>query len=232
MVQGPISGRALASVSSAVPSSVVSLDRLRNSALTRAPLPRPKRRRRVHCERWVLGMRMRSLLAIGLTAAPLTVIASQERPVLKSGDRVRIIAPSVSRAPFVGTLVTLRTDSLVVQDGANVWRLSLASLTRLDISQGLTSHAGRGAGIGLLVGAGVGAVIGSGCDLTVVPVSSEAGCIAVGVALVGGAGALLGAVIGSHTRTERWAAVPLDHLRVSFMPRRSGRVQFTASISL
>ena len=213
---------------------------------------------------------MRSLLAIGLTAAPLTVIASQERPVLKSGDRVRIIAPSVSRAPFVGTLVTLRTDSLVVQDGANVWRLSLASLTRLDISQGLTSHAGRGAGIGLLVGAGVGAVIGSGCDLTVVPVSSEAGCIAVGVAVVGGAGSLLGeryaeekhvrgffrdvldqiralpgveaagAVSGlpltgqgsSGTVTVETQAVPLDHLRVSFMPRRSGRVQFTASISL
>ena len=147
------------------------------------------------------------------------------RPDTRRGAHV------VTRA-LVGTVVAFEADSLMVQRGTDTWRLSLASLTRLEMSQGRRSHAGLGAGIGLLVGAGVGAVIGSGCDLTVVPVSSEAGCIAVGVALVGGAGALLGAVIGSHTRTERWAEVPLDHLRISFMPRRSGRVQFTASISL
>ena len=177
-------------------------------------------------------MRLDTLVLMAFAVLPVARIASQQAPRLKPGDRIRAHAPSASPGPLVGTVVAFQADSLMVQGDTKSWRLSLASLTRLDISQGRRSHAGLGAGIGLLVGAGVGAVIGSGCDLTVVPVSSEAGCIAVGVALVGGAGALLGAVIGSHTRTERWAEVPLDHLRISFMPRRSGRVQFTASISL
>ena len=174
-------------------------------------------------------MRMRSLLAIGLTAAPLTAIASQESPVVKPGDRVRIMAPSVSRAPFAGTLVTLQTDSLVVQGGANTWRLSLASVERVELSRGRKSNVLLGAGIGLLVGAGIGAMIGSGCDTELFATKGE--CIALGAGVFGGAGALVGAISGALTRTERWAEVPLDDLRISIMPRRGGRVQFMASLS-
>ena len=126
--------------------------------------------------------------------------------------------------------MAFEADSLMVQRGTDTWRLSLASLTRLEMSQGRRSHAGLGAGIGLLVGAGVGAVIGSGCHAVVVPVSSGVGCIAVGAAVIGGAGALVGAVTGALVRTERWAEVPLDRLRVSFTSDRGGALTIRASL--
>src|SRR2546428_2539870 len=108
-------------------------------------------------------MRFGKLVVISLTVAPLATSASQEPPPLKLGDRIRVTAPTLSLGPLVGTVVAFHADSLMVQRGTGTWRLSLASLARLEMSQGLRSHAGLGAGIGLLVGAGVGAAIGSGC---------------------------------------------------------------------
>ena len=175
-------------------------------------------------------MRLGKLVGISLTVAPLVTIASQELPPLKPGDRIRVAAPTLSPGPLVGTVVAFEADSLMVQRGTDTWRLSLASLTRLEMSQGRRSHAGLGAGIGLLVGAGVRAVIGSGCHAVVVPVSSGVGCIAVGAAVIGGAGALVGAVTGALVRTERWAEVPLDRLRVSFTSDRGGALTIRASL--
>jgi hypothetical protein len=175
-------------------------------------------------------MRLCVLVLISLTVAPLVTIASQELPPVKPGDRVRATAPTLSLSPFVGTVVAFQADSLMVQRDTGTWRVSLASLTRLDVSQGRRSHAGLGAGIGLLVGAGVGAAIGSGCHAVVVPVSSEGGCIAVGAAVFGGAGALIGAVTGALARTERWAEVPRDRLRVSLTSDRAGALRLGATL--
>jgi hypothetical protein len=175
-------------------------------------------------------MRLVKLVVMSLTVAPLVTISSQELPPLKPGDRIRATAPTLSPSPLVGTVVAFEANSLMVQRGTGTRRLSLASLTRLEMSQGRRSHAALGAGIGLLVGAGVGAVIGSGCKAIIVPVSSEGGCIAVGAAVIGGAGALVGAVTGALVRTERWAEVPLDRLRVSFTSDRGGALKIRASL--
>ena len=177
-------------------------------------------------------MRLSSLLAMSLVVAPLTTIASQESPVLKRGDRVRVRAPSVSGGPFIGTLVALETDSLVVQGGTSTRRLALASIAHLDISRGRRSHTVMGAGIGFLVGAGVGTVWilssyggGGDCD----PVGP---CIALACAFLGGGGAVVGAVTGALIRTERWAEVPLGHLRLSLTPGTGRALTLTASLSL
>ena len=175
-------------------------------------------------------MRLGKLVIISLTVAPLVTIASQELPPLKPGDRIRATAPTFSPGPLVGTVVAFEAESLMVQGGTRTWRLSRASLTGLDVSQGRRSHAGLGAGIGLLVGAGVGALIGSGCDVIEGPVSSEAGCIAIGAAVFGGAGALVGAVTGALVRTERWAEVPLDRLRVGFTSDGGRALKLRASL--
>jgi hypothetical protein len=175
-------------------------------------------------------MRLVKLVVMSLTVAPLVTISSQELPPLKPGDRIRATAPTLSPSPLVGTVVAFEANSLMVKRGTGTRRLSLASLTRLEMSQGRRSHAALGAGIGLLVGAGVGAVIGSGCKAIIVPVSSEGGCIAVGAAAIGGAGALVGAVTGALVRTERWAEVPLDRLRVSFTSDRGGALKIRASL--
>jgi hypothetical protein len=176
-------------------------------------------------------MRLGTLVVISFTVAPIATIASQEPPALNAGARIRATSTSVSGGPLLGTVLAFDADSLIVQGDTGTWRLSLASLTHLDKSEGQRSHALKGAGTGLLVGAGVGALIGSGCDTVEGPFASKVECIAVGAAAFGAGGALVGAAIGALTRTERWTEVPLDRLRISFMPRRGSRVQFMASLN-
>jgi hypothetical protein len=175
-------------------------------------------------------MRLITLMVSSLIVAPLATIASQQSPAVKAGDRVRVIAPSVSGSPFVGTLVALEADSLVVHDTVNTWRLSLASVEQVDLSRGRKSHALLGAGIGLLVGAGVGALAGSSCEQVMYDTGITQGeCIAIGAAAFGAAGALLGAVTGALVRTERWAQVPLDRLKVSLAPANGRALTFSVA---
>ena len=172
-------------------------------------------------------MRLITRVLIVLTVT----VAAQEPLPLHSGDRIRATVPGVSPGPLVGTVVAFQTDSLIVQGGTSTWHLSLASLTHLDVSQGQRSHALLGAGIGLLVGAGAGVLIASDCDTVEGPFATQGQCTAVGAAVFGGAGALVGALTGALARTERWAQVPLDRLRMSLTPNPGAALQLRASLS-
>lgn len=181
-------------------------------------------------------MRLSALMVVGLTVAPLATIAAQQASPVKAGDRVRIIAPNVSGSPFVGTVVALEADSLVVHDSMDTWRLSLASVEQVDLSQGRKSHALLGAGIGLLVGGGVAfAVLYTGgstglCDQSANQDAMDSGaCIGL-TALGGVAGAGLGAIIGGLIPTERWQDIPLERLRVSLRPRAGGRLGLALAV--
>ncbi len=176
-------------------------------------------------------MRLSTRVLIILTVAPVVTIAAQQPLPLHSGDRIRATVPSLSPRPLVGTVIAFQTDSLIVQGGTSTWHLSLASLTHLDVSQGRRSHALLGAGIGLLVGAGVGVLIANDCDTIEGPFATQGQCTAVGAAAFGGAGALVGALTGALARTERWAGVPLDGLRVSLPSNRGGALHLRASLS-
>src|SRR5256885_3941909 len=168
---------------------------------------------------------------ISTVVAPVVTIAAQQPLPLHSGDRIRATVPSVSPGPLVGTVAAFQTDSLIVQGGTSTWHLSLASLTHLDVSQGRRSHALLGAGIGLLVGAGVGVLIANECDTIEGPFATQGQCTAVGAAVFGGAGALVGALTGALARTERWAEVPLDRLRTSITSDPGGALPLRASLS-
>ena len=171
-------------------------------------------------------MRLGTLVIVTLMLAPLATAASQKSPSLKPGDRIRVITPSASGGPFVGTLVTLEADSLVMQGSVDARRLSLASVERVDLSRGRKSHARLGAGIGLLVGAGVGAL--AGCDQQNDQSDLTQGqCIVMGAA----AGALLGAITGALVRTERWMEIPRDGLRMSFTSDRGRTLTLRVSLS-
>ena len=132
----------------------------------------------------------------------------------------------------------LTTDSLVLRPEYGAWPVAipLASVTRLEVSQGQKSRMGPGAGIGLLGGGLLGYLISSG---TLGRGCTEGGgfleptreqCI--GLSTVGGAvvGTLLGLVIGAVMTTYRWEEVPLDQLRVSFGPQRDGRFGLGAPV--
>ena len=175
-------------------------------------------------------MRLSALLAASLAIASSATAAAQPPRAINAGDRIRVTAPSVSNYAFVGTVIALPTDSLVVQGGSNTWHLSRASVTHIDLSRGRKSNALLGAGIGLLVGAGVGALIGSGCD-TELYLSSQGECAAAGAAGLGAAGALLGAVSGALIRTERWTNASLDQLGMTLTPHSDGRVDFGISLT-
>lgn len=175
-------------------------------------------------------MRLRTLILISLVVAPFGTIASQQSPPVKAGDRVRVMAPSVSGSPFVGTFVAVEADSLVVHDSVDTWRLSLASVEQLDLSRGRKPHTLLGAGIGFLVGGGVAVAVlftggsSSPCDQSANQDAMNSGeCI--GLSALGGlAGAGLGAIVGGLIRTERWQRIPFDRVRVSLTPQAGMRL--------
>ena len=113
-------------------------------------------------------------------------------------------------------------DTLVVDR----WRVALLSVTRLDVHRGRKSRVGRGVLIGSAIGAAGGIATAaaacqtggiSACRFT--PAGVYGGAAAVGAA----GGALIGVIIGALTKTDRWEEVPLDQIRVSFVPQRDGR---------
>jgi len=119
----------------------------------------------------------------------------------------------------------LRADTLVL----DTTECPLASVTHLDVSQGLKSNAALGATIGVPAGA-LGAVVYcktldvSGCrlfddDLTPV--------VAI---LFGVLGGLAGGIVGHFIKTDLWEEIPLERLRVSLTPQRDGRFALGFSV--
>ena len=114
-------------------------------------------------------------------------------------------------------------DSVHVElAGGSSVALPKSSLSGLELSGGVRRNGWRGAGIGLLAGAGVGGVIGLAtyrraecydnpiegffCDL--VNRTSRSVTVVSDAAMVGTAGAIVGALIGQVGR-ETWVRIPL-----------------------
>ena len=176
-------------------------------------------------------MKRLSIIPLAVLAfAPLTRVTAQEPPPVKVGDRVRVTAPGLGVPSRDGTLRLLDADSLVMRPNGGRSRLviPLASVTRFEVHRGRKSRAPIGALVGALALGAYGFAIGddSGLDC------AEGPCIGRGpVAATGAvAGLLLGAVIGALIKTDRWEEVPLDQLRVTFVPQRDGRFAFGLSL--
>jgi hypothetical protein len=145
---------------------------------------------------------------------------------LEPGARIRIEAPSLGDR-MTGTLMAWDSDTLVVSVEGDAPGLGLivpvSAVTRIDVSRmrGLT-----------LEGAGGGVLAGTLLALAASPdLLDENGncttveCLAYAISphlgtrltVLGVAGALLGAIAGSETKTETWTTVPLVRLNVGAM---------------
>ena len=195
--------------------------------------------------------------ALALTASA-NLFAQEELPVAP-GDRVRAAAPNIVRElmterqrrsllgppPIYGSVVGIRADTLVVKiQGSDApTAFPVSSLTKLEVSRGKKSNAGRGALVGgtvfaaLALGLGI-ADMGRECPPPEPgnPFSgfwceeTEIRHVVAATLVCGGLGAGLGALIGWAGKSDRWEEVPLDGLRVSLTPQ--GRDRLTVSVSL
>lgn len=129
---------------------------------------------------------------------------------LDAGSRIRV---TTARHARVGTLVSLGSDSLRYTRSRDtaVTAIPVAAVVRLERSAGKRPATGRGAKIGALVGAGFGLFLGiaaSADNSGWWEVGAED--IAAAAAIVGVAGAGVGALIGAASKQDRWEPVPLS----------------------
>jgi hypothetical protein len=177
-------------------------------------------------------MRPATLLAAILAAAASSRIAAQATERLEPGQRVRVTAPTISSTHIVGVFAHMAADTLVVETDGRAWHFPHASLTRVDVHRGRQSNAAKGALYGSLIGAGIGAVALGSSSLCAETLEVPGGrCALIGAGGGGVGGLLLGAIVGALIKTDRWQAVPVDRLRVSFIPPGQARFALAMSVS-
>lgn len=174
-----------------------------------------------------------AVIALASFLAPPLWAAEVSRATL--GSRVRVSASS--RSPIVGSLVGVEADRLLIAaaDGAEPLAVPRASIQKFEMSHGPKSKA-KGALVGGLIGAGLGAAWGVaasqkqscdglslgeafGCAAANDLADDTAANIAIGVGVLGGLGAIVGAVV---THGERWHAASVDGAAVAVVPVRRG----------
>lgn len=163
-------------------------------------------------------------------------------PEPPTDSRVRITAPDLRADPIVGTIVEKKAETWIVDSGiaeVDPLEVPLASVTRVEVSQGLETHVAKGLGIGVLAGSVMGVLIGyaQGDDdcsadreagsfcLEVMSAGDKAAAFGFGLGLVGGA---IGAVSGLFP-TEKWeeAALPQPALGLSLAEHRGVAIILT-----
>ncbi len=169
---------------------------------------------------------MRPLAALAWCPVLLAVSRSAEctqAPRLESGARIRFDARSLG-GRLTGTLVAWEFDTLVVRVDGYAQGLGLIvpadSVTRIDVRRERRMTL-EGAGVGLLGGTLLALVaspdwVDENGDCTTLEclASKVSPQLDTRVAVLGVAGALLGAIVGSDTKTATWATVHLKRLNV------------------
>jgi hypothetical protein len=160
-------------------------------------------------------------LLLGARAGP----AAEPLPVAPpaAGERVRFQAAAFGTGHRTGTVVSTDTDALLVTiaPGADPVRVPLADFERLEVARGRRGHFWTGAIIGLVPGAFLGAAFGwyAGCDDQGADCSAYSSALA-GGAVIGAGTALVGGLIGTLVKTDRWEPVPTRHVQVFLVPAR------------
>ena len=144
---------------------------------------------------------------------------------------------------LIGTIDAVRNDTLVLvaSDPSVPWTLPFRSIAKLEVSAGEGSASGIGAAIGCLSGLVIGGAVGyavgnescgSGGGLGSIDFCVEKPASAVLLALGGGlVGAGIGALVGSYIKTERWAYVQLENIRVGPAPQTVSGLALWMSLS-
>ncbi len=167
-------------------------------------------------------MRHITLLVVVVAVTPLSNIRAQDSLPVTVGDRVRVTAPDIDLNRYDGTIRVIGRNALTV----DTLPIALESVTRLDIHRGRKSKSGTGA----LIGAGIGLVFFAYRVSVCSSFICDGGAIMAAFPIVVGGGAGIGALVGWLIKSDRWEEVPLDQLRLSFVPQRDGR--FALGLSL
>lgn len=182
-------------------------------------------------------MRAAIVCLAAVAVAPTLSLGAQGPSTLVPGARVRVVASGgFTPAVNIGRVLGLRGDTLLLQRDGNTdsAAIPLALLTTVESSRGLHRATMKGLGYGFAAGAIAGAIVGAA---SYQPCGPGFACFDVGrggaAAIAGGAGALLGTVVGgiiglSH-QTEAWEPVawsrPTARLAptgIRFTPARNG----------
>lgn len=158
------------------------------------------------------------LITTGVLVAP----ASAQDPVVPTGARIRVTAPTIFSGRFTGTVVgrSAETWSVQVENADSVVVIPRSAITGLEVSRGTGNRTGRGALVGLVVG-----FIGGWLyedsqpnkDIDTRPVMGL---------LVAVPTTLVGAWVGSTLTVDRWEVVPGLGIR----PGPSAGVSVTVSL--
>ncbi len=173
-----------------------------------------------------------TLAAAALVVATSAPLAAQGRALypkgrgeegpVEPGARVRVTAPDLGINKYTGVLEGVVGDTLAV----DTLRLPLASVTRFEVHRGRKSRVGRGALIDIGAAAFSGSCIFEGSD------PCPVGGALMGAGLLVLPGLLVGTVVGALSKTDRWEAVPLGRIRVTFTPVRNGRLTILVSLKV
>jgi hypothetical protein len=141
---------------------------------------------------------------------------AQTPTVPRVGERVRVTSAFERSPRMKGWVGSVTADTLFLHPtnrmGDVATAIPLASVTRLDVSQGRRSHWVRGLLIGAAVGATTGAILGAASrDEDDWLVLTEV-TMMYGVILFTPLGAGVGLIVGGVWRTEQWESVPLDRV--------------------
>jgi len=109
----------------------------------------------------------------------------------------------------IGIVEALTLDSLLLGTDRGARHVALSPTIRLEISRGIHANTGRGAWMGAFIGGiGLGLVGALTCEEEGgIAFYGSSECAAAGVLLGGAGGALVGLVVGSVVKTERWEEV-------------------------
>jgi hypothetical protein len=167
-----------------------------------------------HSHPKVAASRSILLAAIALLVlAPGDVTLAQRPAAVSTGQRVRVHwMESIRRRRAIGTVVEVRSDSLVLAQPAGVRTLALARLDRIDIRvpRSRARAAVRGGGLGLLGGFVVGAAVGGYAATRCEPRADD--MCSFGRAVGGPVWGMMfglpfGAIIGAGSPGRRWQRV-------------------------
>ena len=151
-----------------------------------------------------------TLMATCLVAAGANA-ADAASDLLREGRRVRLRLTSPNAIPWTGTVQHLDNEALLfLPDGKkDARRIRFEEIRRLEVSRGRHDASGSGALIGLTIGAVAGFVLGMSASCgDAGRCNPSFGDGLKGAAVIGGTTGLLGVVIGSLSKVDRWQEVP------------------------
>ena len=127
-------------------------------------------------------------------------------PPFKQGDRVRIEAPTIVTGQILGSVVSLSSDTLVLDysDKDNSLSIPIIDLTKVELADQNSRVASGTLILGAVCGGAIGWIVASENEMG----ESVAQVIFTSAALGGAAGALLGMI------SQKWETIPLNLFKV------------------